>query len=445
MTNYIKVFIIFLLSATAFGAFAQTSSTATSSSPYSKFGLGDYTESLLPQNMAMGGIGVAVRKPTGYNDINIINPASYSSISLTTIDVGAAIDFTSLKTSTVGAQTSSNFSLSHLAFAIPVSKHSALSFGLIPYANLGYNYRQQTTVPLNRSASGGIDTSATVNNIYSGDGGLSKAFIGYGFGLGPNLSLGFNMSYIFGNEKQFSSTEFPDNPSAINSHIENSMSVGGINFDYGLQYNIKVSETRRFTLGYSGSAGSTLNTTNNYIVSQYFFDSNGNPDVARDSLINTQTSGKIKLPMINRFGIAYQHDGKFMIGADYKTGQWSDLSISGVNAGLQNNQSFAIGGQITPNIDALSNYWAVVDYRMGFNYDKTYIDVNGTNIKQYGASFGLGLPIPNERRTSFYKVNIAAEVGRRGTLDNSLVQETYFNLHLGFTINDKWFQKYKFD
>ncbi|RKR81506.1 hypothetical protein BDD43_1653 [Mucilaginibacter gracilis] len=445
MTNYLKFFLIFLFSAAASGALAQQAGSATTSSPYSKFGLGDYDESLLPQQRGMGGIGVAVRKPSGFSDINVLNPASYSSIQLTTFDIGGYMGTTSLKTSTTGPQTSANFRLSHITLAVPVSKQSALSFGILPYANLGYSYRQQTKTTLNRASTGGIDTSATVNNVYSGEGGLSKAYIGYGFGLGENLNLGFNVAYIFGNEKQYRSTEFPDIPTVLNNNIENSFNASGLNFDYGVQYNLKVSETRRFTVGYSGSSSSQLNANSNFVVTQYLLATDGTADVPRDSLISTKTSGKINLPMIHRFGIAYQKDGKFMIGADYKIGQWSDLSIGGVNSGLKNSQSFALGGEIIPNIDAISNYLSVVDYRFGLKYDKTYINVNGTDIKQYAATFGLGLPIPNERRTSYYKVNIAAEVGRRGTLENSLVRETYFNLHIGFTINDKWFQKYKFD
>lgn len=443
MTNYIKFYIIFLLSAGSLGAFAQNS--ATTSSPYSKFGIGDYEELLLPQTRGMGGVSVAVRKPTGFNDINVLNPASYSSIILTTIDIGANANITSLSNSTTSGQASSNFRLSHITFAIPVSKRSALSFGLLPYTNLGYSYRQQTSLPTNRASSGGIDTATVVDNTYSGEGGLSKAYLGYGFGIGKNLNIGFNVAYIFGNEQQYRSSEFPTLPTALNSRIENSFSAGGFNFDYGAQYDIKINETTRFTLGYSGSSSSKLNATSKFIVSQYFFDSSGNTEVARDSTVSTSTSGKINLPLIHRFGITYQKDGKYMIGADFKTGQWSDLSINGVNAGLQNNQSFAIGGQITPNIDAISNYLAVVDYRFGLKYDKTYINTNGVDIKQYSATFGLGLPIPNERRTSFYKVNFSAEVGRRGTLQNNLVRENFINLHLGFTINDKWFQKYKFD
>jgi len=443
MINKIKFLIIFLLSAAAFGASAQSS--ATTSSPYSSFGLGDYTDPLLPQQRAMGGIGTAVRKPSGFNDINVLNPASYSSLQLTTIDIGAYGSFSSLSTSSASTSTTGNFRLSHVAFAVPVSKRSALSFGLLPYTNLGYSYRQQTKTSVNRASLGGVDTSVTTNSIYSGEGGLSKAYIGYGFGLGENLNLGFNVAYIFGNEKVNRATEFPDIATALNSNIENSFSAGGLNFDYGVQYNVKVSETRRFTFGYSGSAGSSLNATQKFIVSQYLLTSDGTADIARDSIISTQTSGKIKLPIMHRFGVAYQKDGKYMIGADYRIGQWSDLSVLGVNSGLQNSQSFALGGQITPNIDAISSYLAVCDYRFGIKYDKTYINTNSTDIKQYAATFGLGLPIPNERRTSYYKVNISAEIGRRGTLENNLVRENYYNIHIGFTINDKWFQKYKFD
>jgi len=442
MINYIKIFILFIFSATAFSAFAQSS--ATTSSPYSKVGLGNWEDALLPQNRALGGLGAALGKTGAYNDINIINPASYSNINLTTIDMGFMVSTDQLSQTGSATQTSSNFRLSHVAFAVPVSHHSALSFGLVPYTNIGYSYTQSGPVKLNNGASGGIDTSTVANYKYFGEGGMSKAYLGYGLGLG-NLHLGFNLAYIFGNTKQTRATEFPELPSTLNSSIENSVSAGGLSYDFGLQYYININPTTHVILGYSGSAGSQLNTTNKFTVSQYTFNSDGSANIAIDSIRSEQTTGKIKLPMINRFGITLQKDSKFMIGAEYKTGAWQNLSIDGTNAGLQTDQNFSIGAQLTPNINSINSYLAVVDYRFGFNYDKTYININGTNITQYGGTFGVGLPIPNSSRTSFYKVNLALEVGRRGTLENNLVRENYFNIHLGFTLNDKWFQKFKFD
>jgi hypothetical protein len=148
--------------------------------------------------------------------------------------------------------------------------------------------------------------------------------------------------------------------------------------------------------------------------------------------------------MINRFGIAFQNDGKFLIGADYTMSNWSKLTVAGTNKGLRDSKTFNVGGQFTPNINSLSNYFASVDYRLGFIYDQTYLNVNSTDIKRYAATFGVGLPL-RANNTSFYKINIGAEVGRRGTLVNSLVKENYVNVRLSFTLNDKWFQKYRFD
>ncbi|MGY4535968.1 hypothetical protein ACVW0P_000362 [Mucilaginibacter sp. UYNi724] len=442
MTKYIRFLIIlFLFTATALGVKAQ--STATTSSPYSRYGIGDINPMLLPQNTAMGGIGVATNTISGFFNINPLNPASNASIGLTVIDVGLYGKFNTLEKSGQTSQNNANFRLSHVAFGIPLTKRSAVTFGLMPYSELGYSYRQVTSNF--GSGNTGIDTNA-VNYIYNGDGGLSRFFLGYGFGIGKHLSIGASASYIFGNLKESQSTEVPNLSGVLNSRIEESNSIKGFNYDYGIQYGIDFSDKKRLTLGYSGSANTKLNTTNSYVVSSYYRDSNGDEGVATDSLINNQqASAKIQLPMINRFGISFQNQGKFLIGADYTMSNWSKLTVAGVNKGLRDSRTFNIGGQITPNANSLSNYFAAVDYRLGFIYDQTYLNVNNTDIKRYAATFGVGLPLRSTTTSTFYKVNIGAEVGKRGTLANSLVKENYINLHLSFTLNDKWFQKYRFD
>lgn len=390
----------------------------------------------------MGGIGVATNRINSFNTINPINPASYGMINLTVFDVGLASNFSTLNKAGQTSQSNSNFRLSHIAIAIPVTKKSALSFGLMPYSELGYSYKQ--TLSSGYGTGLPSDTSA-VNYIYAGDGGLTKFYLGYGFGIGKHLLIGANASYIFGNLKQTQSTEMPDLSGFLNSRIEENNAIRGFNYDYGIQYSVDFSNRKHLTFGYSASANTKLNTQNTYIVSSYFKDSNGAEQIPTDSILNVQNaSGKVQLPQINRFGISYQYDGKFLIGADYSMGQWSYLSIAGVKQGLQDSKTLNVGGQFTPNINSLSNYWASVDYRLGFIYDQSYININSTNIKKYAATFGLGLPLrPNN--TSFYKINVGAEIGKRGTIANGLVKENYVNIRLAFTINDRWFLKYKFD
>ena len=407
--------------------------TATTTSPYSQYGLGSLNKGLLPQTKAMGGISTAINRISGYNTINVLNPASYSAINLTSIDIGVLGTFNTLQQGNVTGQRNGNVRLSHFNFAAPVSKRSALSFGLVPYSELGYNYRN----------SGTVDTNS-INYIYSGDGGLSKAYAGYGFGIGRHLSFGANVSYIFGNLRKFRSAEIPNLFGSINTRSERSNSVGGINFDYGTQVSFDLSETKHLTFGYSGSANSSLNSKVTNVVTQYrvFDEDEGS---AIDTLSNQNiANGKIKLPLMHHVGISYQKDGKFLIGADYSLGSWSKAVIPGETSVLQDSQSFNIGGQFTPNNNSLRSYLALVDYRLGARYEKTNMRISNTDIKEYALTFGLGLPLPRNGG-AFYKVNLAGEYGQRGTLSNNLIKENFFTVHIGFTLNDTWFNRYKFD
>ncbi|MBV8391481.1 MAG: hypothetical protein JO080_16865 [Mucilaginibacter sp.] len=441
MIKFTKLLFTFLFAVIVLNASAQ--STATTSSPYSRYGLGDISDQLLPQNIAMGGIATATNIIGGYNSINVINPASYGRINLTTIDIGVASDITTFSKIGNADQRNTNFRLSHLLFAFPVTKTSALSFGLLPYSQLGYNYK---TTKTNFGTGSSVDTNA-VNYIYSGEGSLSKAYLGYGVTLFKHLLVGANFSYIFGSLKQYQSTEIPSLYGVLNSRAEQDNHVKGVNFDLGTQYTFDFSESKHLTLGYSASVGSKLNVNNTYIVSQYTRDASGNESNPVDSIVNQQNpNGKIQLPLINRFGIVYQQEGKFLVGVDYTMGKWSDLSIAGTNAGLQDSKMFNVGGQWTPNVNALNNYFALIDYRLGFLYEQTYLNVNNINIKRYAVTFGLGVPLPHDRASSaFYKVNFSAEIGQRGQLANQLIKENYINLHLGFTLNDRWFQRFKFE
>jgi hypothetical protein len=442
MIKYIRLFLTFLL--VVIIAEARAQSTATTSSPYSRYGIGDFSDQLMPQSIGMGGIATATNITGNFRNVNVINPAANGYIDYTVFDAGVYSNFLTLKQDGMGSEKNSSFRLSHIAVGLPITQHSAVSFGLVPYSELGYNYKQ--TMSKGFGSGSPADTNA-VNYIYSGEGGLSKAFLGYGFTIARHLALGANVSYIFGNLKQFQSTEIPTLYGMLDSRIEQDNHVGGINFDYGAQYTFDFSTLKHLTLGYSASVGNKVNVQNSFIVSQYTYGSTGDQNNPSDSLVNIQSPhAKLQLPRINHYGIVFQKDGYYLVGADFTTGNWSDLSIAGTNQGLQNSKMLNIGGSFVPNPNALSNYLALVNYRVGFIYEDTYLNVDNVKLKRYAFTFGFGIPLPHDRVSSaFYKVNFSAEVGKRGTMQNGLIQENYVNLHLGFTLNDRWFQRYKFD
>jgi len=435
--NYITAVLVLLAS-------ISVNAQITTQSPYSRFGVGNIKGSLLPQFRAMGGVSTAVNKATGYNYINMQNPASYAGINLTTIDVGMSASIIGLKKGSV-SENSFNATLSHVALAFPVSTHSALSFGILPYSELGYNFAEKGTIT--STPGSGNPASQNVSNVYSGEGGLTKAYIGYGYQFGDHLRIGGNIEYLFGNMIENRGVQFDEDGAAYASRLQNKNSVGGVTASYGVQYDIRVGPKMSLNFGYSGSASSSINSTRTFLATKYLYDGTTGEDNVTVETVDSVASGKstLKLPLVHNFGIALQKDNKWMVGADFRMGSWSKFVINGVNQGLQDSYGASLGGQITPDISSINSYFKRVDYRFGVSYDKTYIQISDKDVKQTAVTFGLGLPLANSitSRGAFYKLNFTGEYGRRGTMVSGDLKESYINLHLGFTINDKWFTRYK--
>ncbi len=419
---------IFLLVMLAAGL--SSSAQVTSSSPYSHFGLGDLKGSFLPQTRAIGGLSMGIRKPGLYDNVNLANPASYSTFDLTVFDIGASMDLRKLSKNGVNGQSQFNSTLSHITFGIPVNKFSAMSFGLVPYSDLGYQFKNTAV----------LDTNA-VDYVYGGEGGMSKAYLGYGFRIGNNLSLGFNLGYLFGSLKESRAIEFPGDFSAFNSRTQYQSSIGGFSIDYGLQYSIPMGTTTSLILGYAGSSNNSINSRKDVVTTRYRKDVLGNELAVADSTFYLKGAvEKVKMPLTHSAGFAIQKSNAWLVGADISYSKWSDFRIGALDPGLNDSFGIALGGQITPDAESINSYWSLVDYRLGFKYDKTFINVSNTDIKQYAVTFGFGFPLPSNR-SSFYKINLSTELGKRGTEANNLVRDRYININLGFTLNDKWFQK----
>src|SRR5699024_865577 len=135
MTKILRNILIFGGLLSGLNGFSQS----TTSSPYSGFGLGLISGSQLPESRSMGGISAGLRKPSLYNNINLANPSSYSAIRTSTYDSGVYPANASLSKGDV-SESSFDAALNHLVFAMPVTKASALSFGLVPYSSKGYNF-----------------------------------------------------------------------------------------------------------------------------------------------------------------------------------------------------------------------------------------------------------------------------------------------------------------
>lgn len=424
-----------LLSSTS--AFAQSS---TSHSPYSQFGLGQMREDLLPQTRSMGGISSGVRFQGGLPILNISNPASYSGFNRTILDAGLYGNMTQLEKNN-RADNTADFAFSHFAFGFSLNKNNGpklggISFGLMPYSDVGYS------IASNRDISNTPYTTRLV-----GEGGLNKAYVGWGVSPVRNLSIGANIGFLFGNLYDKSLIEFPSGYGYYNTAKTDTRRVTGITYDYGVQYFLPLGNRKNLTIGYSGSLDNSVNSKITSIVSRTLTPTgNVTEQVPIDTSSNDIISnGKINLPLKHAVGFTFSKGVNWMVGADFKYADWSKYQVRLNEEPLGKNIGLAVGGQFKPDPTSM-NYLKVIDYRLGFRYNKTHMTVNQQRINDMAVTVGLGLPLPETGfGRTFSNVNISAEFGQQGTLKSNLVRERYININLGFTINDAWFIRRSYD
>ncbi len=107
---------------------------------------------------------------------------------------------------------------------------------------------------------------------------------------------------------------------------------------------------------------------------------------------------------------------------------------------MRNSFEVAAGGQYIPDATSVDSYLSRVAYRLGFNYRDTPFAIGEQQISEIGIDFGLSLPVSN-----LSSINLAVEIGNRGTTEQNLIRENYLRATLGVTFNDRWFIRRKFD
>ena len=427
----------FLLIAVAFLSLAGENAFAQNgvNSPYSRFGLGDLEDNGFAQNRAMGGLGIGLFNPKA---INIANPASYGYFKQQSFlfEVGLHTRRNNLVLSDT-SQTTFGTSITYFALGFPITKWWGSSFGIKPFSKINYRVVDQAS----------LTNIGNVDYTFAGKGGLNQVYWGNGFKY-KDFSIGINASYLFGPFER-SRREIFESTYIFNYYTIESENVGGFHFDYGMLYshtydslsNKALQDKLTLSGGISFSLGTKLNSKRS-VIGVTFNDYLEEPFLIFpvDTTINVSESGKIVIPGSFGIGISAKIGDKWLFGIDYFTQFWSNFSSFGVKDSLINSNRFSAGVQFNPDYRS-NNYLKTVFYRLGFYYENTYLQLKGTKLNKYGTSFGIGLPL----RKYGSILNLGYEIGRRGTVDNNLIEENYWSIHFGLTINDIWFLKRKYD
>ena len=416
--NLVKIFLLIFTNI----ALSQSGTN----SPYSYTGLGEVNFRGNQINRFMGGLEV-------YNDsihANLSNPSSYAKLLLTTYSIGLNYSNNQLS-DTNDSKSLISSGLDYIGIAIPTKKFG-FGFGIIPFTSVGYKLSQ-------------IDDSSSsdILNRYEGEGGINKVFFSLGLYLLKNLSFGVTINYDFGKLK-YQTSKFLDDV-YLGTVLINESSISGLDIKLATNYEIPVNSKIDLHMMVSYIPQGSLNSNNKrLLITSPLSDPSNIAEIIEIDLAETGLDfTEIQLPSSSIVGFGLGKKSKWFAGAQYIMTNSSNFKNSFntlPNISYKDGSQFSIGGFYIPDYSSITSYWKRVVLRMGFRHEVTGIFKNNFGINETGINFGAGLPLPG-----YSNVNIGFEYGSRGTKNSNILNEKFWTVRIGFSLNDRWFIKRKYN
>lgn len=433
-----KLVIVFV----AFFALQMNAQEGTAS-PYSFYGIGSLKFKGTVENRSMGGLSI-------YTDsihVNLRNPAAYVGPNLKIFNnenrpvkfaIAASHSSINLKADS-GSEKTSSSTVDYLAMSMPIGNKFGFGFGLLPFTSVGYKLED-------------TNNNDEVVNRYRGEGGLNKAFLGFGYRITDKLSAGIDISYNFGNIQNTAVEYLFDNEGNViqyQTREENKSELSGLNINIGLTYKTMINDKLELQSGFTYSPQSNLSSINSRefatIVTN---ESTGQELTVNEIDVDLESLGldvtDLTLPSRLSFGAGIGKPRSWFLGAEYtykNTSEFSNPIVNIDNTTFVNSSNISLGGFYIPNSNSFSSYWKRATYRAGIHFENTGLEINNEAINEFGMSFGVGLPVGKW----FSNANLGLEIGRRGTTNQNLIQENFVNFQLSLSLNDRWFEKRKYN
>jgi long-subunit fatty acid transport protein len=151
-------------------------------------------------------------------------------------------------------------------------------------------------------------------------------------------------------------------------------------------------------------------------------------------------NGKVEIPGSFTVGVAYAKGAKWMVGTEFFYQNWSSFkSVNQDDEGLGKSWRASLGGEYTIDPNSFDSYLKRITFRAGVNYERYPYVANNKPVNDFGINIGFSLPAGRS------SVDIAAKFGKRGDINDNVLEESYFKIYFGLTFNDQWFIKRKFD
>ncbi|MES2731268.1 MAG: hypothetical protein V4714_05950 [Bacteroidota bacterium] len=406
-------------------------------SPYSFLGVGDlYSPAFIP-NTAMGGVGVSNGNGSY---VNHINPALLARNKIVYFEAGLFLHFKTLVQS-YKSQGVKSGNLNYMSLAFPISSRWTAGLTLMPYSRVEYTAKGYSRL------AAGILGNNLVNYTYKGRGGLTQVNFTNGVDLfrtftdkqkkilRQRLSIGLESTFLFGNISTEKISQIVNDQSFIVAGLDR-VNYADFSFKPGLAFHQRLKENLFMNVGATYSLAVNTNAKRFAVLQQRA----PNDEILAADTLMLDRKGSVTLPSQYQFGLSLESPYRWTIAADFSYQQWSQYQSYGDKKGLSDTYKFSIGGEFTPNLNAIDGYLNRVTYRLGVNYSQLPFVVNGRQLEDRSISLGGSFPMGK----GITDLNLAFVLGQTG--QNTPIKEDYFKLFLGFTLRDNsWFHKRKID
>ena len=416
MTRFRQTLLVLLLTILSGAMVAQNNTN----SPYTRYGYGQLADQGTGNSKAMGGIAYGLRDRY---QTNFANPASYTAVDSLTFmfDGGISMQNTNFSNGAV-KKNAKNSSFDYITMQFRLSKWGAMSIGLLPYSNVGYSMYE----------SGETEDGTPYVNTFSGEGGLHQLYLGAGFKILKNLSIGANISYLWGDMSRSRYQSFSSNSDIMPLTTIYGTEVTSYKLDFGAQYTQQFGKKHSATVGVVFSPGHDLGN-DSYVQQQLGNSTTGYSTSQRDT---TMTMG---IPMTLGAGVTYVYDDRLTVGVDVMFQKWNSVTFMNEPDAFCNRAKIALGAEYIPNLMGRS-YLAHIKYRLGAYYSQPYYKIDGVRAaNEYGVTAGFGLPLPRSRSV----LSISAQYVRTQGKEAQFLNENTLRLCIGVTFNERWFWKRK--
>lgn len=319
----------------------------------------------------------------------------------------------------------------NISFTVPIHKKIGAAFGVRPFSTRDFVFFDKQYLS---NDSIGIKTR--------GSGGTTQFFISSGVKIAKGLSIGLETSYIMGTLED--SVTFGALPSEANFNFisVDQRKVSQFLFKPGMQWLFPLKKDSKKYLCFGAAAD--LGGVVQYKKFNFFTikGSGGN----RDTLALDQT-GKINRPLTYTAGIGFIKDQNWGIGLDLEYAQAPEQSAENSLVKNKDALSVRIGGEYTIGTQKSTRYLNIITLRGGLAYNQLPLEQNGKQVFDRKVSLGASFPIiRKEAKFSRPLINFGFVFGQRGLENSALGLENYYQISLGFTLNDfLWFNRYRID